>query len=85
MTTEKLKQLDEEALYVYLLIKNKAEEALQTFGKSFSKFQELEELYYMVDDDKVNAELQTAKTEVAEARASYYFWLRKAEEHKTGK
>lgn len=81
MTTEELKQFD---TYLYVLIKDKAKVALETFSKSFSRVEELEELYYMVDDDKVNAELQTAKTEAAKARKEYIFWLMKAEEHKTG-
>ena len=88
MTTEELKQVDaswnaqieSEKLYY---LKTRAEETLVISEKCYQKVKELEELYYMVDDELVLADLNTAQAEEIKAYDAYRFWLMKVEEHKT--
>ena len=65
-------------------LKDRAEETLVISEKCYQKVRELEELYYMVDDELVLTALNTAQAEEIKAYDAYRFWLMQAEKHKTG-
>jgi hypothetical protein len=65
-------------------LKDRAKETLVISEKCYQKRRDLEDLYYMVDDELVLAALNTAQAEEIKAFDAYRFWLMQAEEHKTG-
>jgi hypothetical protein len=70
--------IDEKELVYY-----KTKKAFRDFVKSYQKVEDLEELYYRIDNEEVLAELETARIEVNNARKELVFWILAEEKIKT--